>query len=52
MLLDLLENWPVDVHRSFLIGDKESDLDAASVEGLKEIRFFGGNIGRAIRANA
>lgn len=52
MLLDLLENWPVDVHRSFLIGDQESDLEAASVEGLKEIRFFGGDIGRAIQANA
>lgn len=52
MLLDLLENWPVDVHRSFLIGDKESDLEATSVEGLREIKFSGGNIGQVLRGNA
>ncbi len=26
MLLDLMENWPVETKGSFLIGDKESDL--------------------------
>jgi histidinol phosphatase-like enzyme len=29
MLLDLICNWPVESRRSFLIGDKESDMEAA-----------------------
>lgn len=51
MLLDLLEHWPVAVERSFLIGDKDSDLAAASAAGLRGVRFSGGDIGPLIRAN-
>lgn len=35
MILDIAKHWPVDLARSFLVGDKESDMAAARAAGLR-----------------
>lgn len=43
MIQSLLTDWPVDRSESVLIGDKESDLDAAAAAGVSGFRFDGRN---------
>lgn len=41
MLLDIADHWPVDRSRSLLIGDKDSDLDAARRAGVMALKYGG-----------
>jgi D-glycero-D-manno-heptose 1,7-bisphosphate phosphatase len=50
MILDLIKAWPVDRENSVLIGDKESDLQAAQAAGVRALLFNGGNLHDFVRA--
>ncbi len=44
MITDLVMRFPVDMTRSMVIGDKESDMEAAEAAGLAGHLFKGGNL--------
>lgn len=44
MLLDLMQRWPVEAGGSFLIGDRDSDMDAARNAGIPGHLFTGGSL--------
>ena len=44
MLLEALTDWPIVVNESFLVGDKESDLAAATAAGVRSFHFQDGNL--------
>ncbi len=50
MLLDLMAAWPVDCARSFLIGDKDSDMEAARRAGIRGHLFEGENLLEFLRS--
>jgi len=50
MLLRAMRDFPIDKDRSFLIGDKASDLEAARRAGVPGHLFQGGDLDTAVRA--
>jgi D-glycero-D-manno-heptose 1,7-bisphosphate phosphatase len=44
MLLQAMTDFPVIKERSFLIGDKQADLEAAKAAGIRAFLFTGGNL--------
>lgn len=49
MIVDLIANWPVDVGRSFLVGDQETDIKAAEAAGVRGFLFPGGDLNRFVQ---
>ena len=48
MILDLINRWPVDPARSLLIGDKESDMEAARRAGIRGVLYRGGPLAEVV----
>ena len=49
MLLKAMGDFAIDASRSFLVGDKESDLEAARRAGVKGYLFEGGDLDALVR---
>lgn len=44
MLVDLMRVWPVQIEKSFMVGDRESDVQAAEAAEIRGYLFAGGNL--------
>jgi D-glycero-D-manno-heptose 1,7-bisphosphate phosphatase len=44
MLKKLMADWPVDAARSLMIGDRPTDIGAATAAGIRSHLFSGGNL--------
>jgi len=50
MILDLVNKWPIDLDRSLMIGDRETDIAAATAAGVRGHLFSGGRLDDFLRA--
>jgi D-glycero-D-manno-heptose 1,7-bisphosphate phosphatase len=50
MLLSLMAQWPVDIARSVMIGDKDIDVEAGLAAGVSGVKIGEGGVLAAIRA--
>jgi D-glycero-D-manno-heptose 1,7-bisphosphate phosphatase len=48
MILDIARHWPIDLKRSFLVGDKASDMEAARAAGVRGFRYETGPLDRFV----
>ena len=44
MIHQLAENWPLDLSRSLMIGDRSWDVEAGLAAGIRSIRYQGGSL--------
>ncbi|MDB5418650.1 MAG: histidinol-phosphate phosphatase [Phenylobacterium sp.] len=52
MILRALAEWPIDRQRSVLVGDKTSDMEAATRAGIRGLLFQGGDLKRFLLEEA
>ena len=52
MILRALSEWPIDREASILVGDKLSDMEAATRAGIRGVLFPGGNLKTFLKAEA
>ena len=52
MILKALSEWPINREASILVGDKPSDLEAATRAGVRGLLFPGGDLNTFLQAEA
>lgn len=51
LLTAALADYRIDAARSFFIGDKDTDMQAAAAAGVRGLKFGGGDLDTLVRAN-